>query len=152
MKKVITRFPPSPTGNLHMGSARTALFNFLFARHHKGKMLLRMEDTDKERSKKEFEENILEGLDWLGIEHEGEILRQSERTEIYKNYLQELIDKARLLANRARSLQIDVEMPNLSSYERFIIHAALADEKDIETESYGVGKDRRLVIKYINSN
>ncbi len=76
-----------------MGSARTALFNFLFARHHKGKMLLRMEDTDKERSKKEFEENILEGLDWLGIEHEGEILRQSERTEIYKNYLQELIDK-----------------------------------------------------------
>ncbi len=56
-------------------------------------MLLRMEDTDKERSKKEFEENILEGLDWLGIEHEGEIFRQSERTEIYKKYLQKLIDK-----------------------------------------------------------
>ena len=55
-------------------------------------MLLRMEDTDKERSKKEFEENILEGLDWLGIEHEGEIFRQSERTEIYKKYLQKLID------------------------------------------------------------
>ncbi len=55
-------------------------------------MLLRMEDTDKERSKKEFEENILEGLDWLGIEHEGEMFRQSERTEIYKKYLQKLID------------------------------------------------------------
>ncbi len=93
MSKVITRFPPSPTGMLHMGSARTALFNFLFAKHFRGKMLLRMEDTDKERSKKEYEKDIIEGLKWLGIDWEGEIWRQSERSEIYKKYLKELIDK-----------------------------------------------------------
>ncbi len=93
MGKVITRFPPSPTGTLHMGSARTALFNFLFAKHFGGKMLLRMEDTDKERSKKEYEEDIIEGLRWLGIDWEGEIWRQSERSEIYKKYLKKLLDK-----------------------------------------------------------
>ena len=91
--KVITRFAPSPTGFLHVGSARTALFSFLYARSKGGKFILRIEDTDKERSKKEFEENILEGLAWLGISYDGEIYRQSERTEIYKKYLQKLIDK-----------------------------------------------------------
>ena len=89
--KVITRFAPSPTGNLHVGSARTALFSFLYARNQGGKFILRIEDTDKERSKKEFEENILEGLAWLGITYD-EMYRQSERTEIYKKYLQKLID------------------------------------------------------------
>ncbi len=93
MTKTITRFPPSPTGNLHMGSARTALFNFLFAKHNGGKMVLRIENTDKERSKKEYEENILEGLKWLGITWEGELWRQSDRTELYKNYLKLLIEK-----------------------------------------------------------
>ncbi len=89
--KIITRFAPSPTGFLHVGSARTALFSFLYARNQEGKFILRIEDTDKERSKKEFEDNILEGLAWLGISYD-EMYRQSERTEIYKKYLQELID------------------------------------------------------------
>ena len=93
MRKVITRFPPSPTGNLHLGSARTALFNFLYAKHHKGQMRFRFEDTDKERSKKEFEEDILQGLSWLGIEFDGEIWRQSERVGVYKKYLKSLLDK-----------------------------------------------------------
>lgn len=92
MKKVITRFPPSPTGTLHVGSARTALFNYLFAKHYGGQMRLRMEDTDKERSKKEFEENIIEGLKWLGIDWKGDIWRQSERTDIYISYIKKLID------------------------------------------------------------
>lgn len=90
--KIITRFAPSPTGNLHVGSARTALFSFLYARNQEGKFILRIEDTDKERSKKEFEDNILEGLAWLGISYDDEIYRQSERTEIYKKYLQKLIN------------------------------------------------------------
>jgi glutamyl-tRNA synthetase len=92
MTKVITRFPPSPTGYFHIGSARTALFQYLFAKHHDGEMILRIEDTDKERSKKEYEEDIVESLDWLGIKYSGEITRQSERTEIYKKYLKELVD------------------------------------------------------------
>ncbi|MEK7120787.1 MAG: glutamate--tRNA ligase family protein, partial [Patescibacteria group bacterium] len=96
----ITRFPPSPTGYFHIGSARTALFNFLFAKHNNGKMLFRSEDTDKERSKKEFEEDILKSMDWLHIDYDnrGEVIRQSERTKIYQSYLEKMIaeDKAYL--------------------------------------------------------
>ncbi len=84
---------PSPTGKFHIGSARTALFNFLFARHNDGKFILRIEDTDKERSKKEFEENILESFEWLGLAYDKDsFCRQSERTEIYKEQLKKLID------------------------------------------------------------
>jgi glutamyl-tRNA synthetase len=91
-KKVVTRMPPSPTGLFHIGSVRTALYNYLFALQNKGKFILRIEDTDKERSKKEFEDNILESFKWFKIPY-GEFYRQSERTEIYKKYLQELIAK-----------------------------------------------------------
>jgi len=96
-EKIVTRFAPSPTGFLHIGGARTALFNFLYAKKYGGKMLLRIEDTDRERSKKEYEDDIIEGLAWLGIEWTGkggapdEPYRQSERTEIYKTYLEKLI-------------------------------------------------------------
>src|SRR3989344_1804142 len=91
MTPVVTRFPPSPTGYFHIGSARTALFNYLFAKHNGGKMVMRFEDTDRERSKKEFEKDILEGILWLGLEHDGDVLRQSERTDIYRERLATLI-------------------------------------------------------------
>lgn len=91
-QKVITRFPPSPTGFLHIGGVRTALFNYLFAAHNKGNMLLRFEDTDKERSKKEFEDDIVAGLGWLGIPYTlAPQPRQSERTGAYKKYLLQMI-------------------------------------------------------------
>jgi glutamyl-tRNA synthetase len=89
-KKVVTRIAPSPTGVLHFGTARTALFNYLFAKKNGGKFVLRIEDTDKERSTKEFEKNILENLEWLGLKHDA-FARQSEREEIYKKYLEKLI-------------------------------------------------------------
>lgn len=88
---VVTRFPPSPTGYFHIGSARTALFNYFFAKHSGGEMVLRFEDTDKERSKKEYEEDILQGLAWLGISYDKEISRQSERTHVYRKHLAALI-------------------------------------------------------------
>lgn len=89
---VVTRFPPSPTGLLHIGGVRTALFNYLFTAHNKGVMYLRFEDTDKERSKKEFEEDIIAGLKWLGIPYTvPESLRQSERLSIYQPYVAKLI-------------------------------------------------------------
>ncbi|MCR4279509.1 MAG: glutamate--tRNA ligase family protein, partial [Candidatus Zambryskibacteria bacterium] len=91
--KIVVRIPPSPTGNLHIGTARTALFNYLFAAKYGGEVVLRIEDTDKERSKKEFEENIIESLNWLGIKYDGEVTRQSERTEKYKEALGKLIKK-----------------------------------------------------------
>ncbi|MBU1046422.1 glutamate--tRNA ligase [Patescibacteria group bacterium] len=91
-EKIITRLPPSPTGLFHIGTARTALFNYLFARQNNGQMLFRLEDTDKERSKKEFEVNIISGLEWLGLDYDGEITKQSERTEVYKKYLEKMIE------------------------------------------------------------
>ena len=91
-QKVVTRMPPSPTGLFHIGSARTALFNYLYAKQNGGKFILRIEDTDKERSKKEFEDNITESLKWLKMPYE-EFYRQSERTEIYKKHLKKLINQ-----------------------------------------------------------
>ncbi len=90
-KPVVTRFAPSPTGLLHSGSYRTALFAYIFARQNTGKFILRIEDTDKERSKKEYEDNIMDSLKWLGLDYD-EFYRQSERTEIYKKYITKLVD------------------------------------------------------------
>ena len=87
----VVRIAPSPTGYMHIGTARTALFNFLFAKKYGGKFILRTEDTDTLRSKKEYEENIIEGLTWLGLTWD-EFYRQSERTEIYKKYLKKIVD------------------------------------------------------------
>ncbi len=89
-KGIRVRFAPSPTGPLHMGGVRTALFNWLFARQNDGKFILRIEDTDKERSDKKWEKEILEGLLWLGLKWDEEY-HQSERTDIYKKYLEKLL-------------------------------------------------------------
>jgi glutamyl-tRNA synthetase len=90
---VRVRFAPSPTGFLHLGAARTALFNFLFARSQNGVFILRIEDTDRERSKKEYEEDILESLAWLGLKHDEGPVRQSERIDLYEKVIYELIEK-----------------------------------------------------------
>ncbi len=91
MSSIITRFPPSPTGPLHVGSARTALFNYLLAKKENGKMILRFEDTDKARSKKEFEEDIFKGLEWLGMSC-SEVYHQSERPLVYRKFLEKLLE------------------------------------------------------------
>lgn len=89
---IVTRIPPSPTGHLHIGTARTALFNYLFAKHHGGTMVFRSEDTDKARSTKEFEDEIIAGLQWLGLSWDNEqIIRQSERAPLYRAYLEKMI-------------------------------------------------------------
>ena len=90
-KKVITRYPPSPTGLFHLGQARTALYNYLFALQNEGKFIFRFEDTDRERSKKEFESNFIESLAWLGINEYEQPHRQSERSHIYRSYLEKMI-------------------------------------------------------------
>ncbi len=91
--EVRARFAPSPTGFLHVGSARTALFNWLFARHEGGKFFLRIEDTDKERSKDEFLEEIVSSLKRLGIDWDGELVFQSKRTDYYRKIADGLIAK-----------------------------------------------------------
>jgi len=91
-KKPRVRFAPSPTGQLHLGGARTALFNWLFAKKYDGKFLLRIEDTDKLRSKKEFTDQICDSLKWLGLDWDEEIVFQSSRTKIYKNAIKILLE------------------------------------------------------------
>lgn len=90
-EKVVTRFPPSPTGYLHIGGARTALFNWLFARKHKGKFILRIEDTDKERSTEEATQAILESLEWLGLDWDEGPYFQSQRFDIYRAFIDRLL-------------------------------------------------------------
>src|SRR3990167_2630291 len=90
-KSVVTRMAPSPTGLFHIGSARTALFNYLFARANSGKFILRFEDTDKVRSKKEYELDILDGLKWLGLNHDGKILYQTGDLKKYSKYAETLL-------------------------------------------------------------
>ena len=102
------RFAPSPTGYLHIGGARTALFNWLFARHHGGKFVLRVEDTDKTRHVEEATAAIYEGLQWLGLNWDegphvggdfGPYL-QSERTELYERYLKKLQDAGHIFEDQ----------------------------------------------------
>jgi len=87
----VTRFPPSPTGTLHIGGARTALFNWLFARHHNGRFVLRIEDTDKARSTREDTEVIVESMKWLGLDWDEGPYFQSQRTEIYAECIENLL-------------------------------------------------------------
>ncbi|MEH2436238.1 MAG: glutamate--tRNA ligase [Nostoc sp.] len=104
---VRVRIAPSPTGNLHIGTARTAVFNWLFARHHGGKFILRIEDTDLERSRPEYTDNILEGLSWLGLNWDEGPFFQSQRLDIYKEAVQKLLDQG--LAYRCYTTSEELE-------------------------------------------
>ncbi len=95
MSEIKTRFAPSPTGHLHIGGARTALFNWLFARHHGGKFVLRIEDTDLERSTQESVDAIFEGLGWLGLDWDEEPEYQSRRTDIYMKQIDKLLEEGK---------------------------------------------------------
>ena len=94
---VVTRFAPSPTGRLHVGNIRTALHNALFARKNGGRFLLRIDDTDLERSREEFFEAIVDDLDWLGLNSDA-MVRQSERFALYERQFESLKDAGRVYA------------------------------------------------------
>ncbi|MCK6462912.1 MAG: glutamate--tRNA ligase [Candidatus Pacebacteria bacterium] len=134
--KIVTRVAPSPTGLFHVGTARTALFNYLYARKHGGKFILRIEDTDKARSEKKYEEDIVNGLKWLGLNWD-EFYRQSERTEVYKKYLQKLLDvgKAYLDGNAVR-----FKNPNKKVVFNDIIRGEIATQTD-DVGDFVIAKD-----------
>ncbi len=90
---VVTRFAPSPTGLLHIGGVRTALFSWLYARHHGGRFILRIEDTDRERSTVEATQVILDGMRWLGLEHDGEIHYQTRRYDRYREVIGQMLER-----------------------------------------------------------
>jgi glutamyl-tRNA synthetase len=102
---IVTRFPPSPTGFLHIGRARTALFNYLFTKKNAGKMVFRIEDTDKERSKKEYEQDIIECLKWLEISYDEGPYLQSQRHEIYTSHLKKLVDEGKAYISKEKVVE-----------------------------------------------
>ena len=92
MSNVVTRIAPSPTGDMHIGTARTALFNWLYARGRNGKFLLRIEDTDKNRSTDAAQDAILDGMKWLGLDFDGEPISQSERAPRHVEIANKLLE------------------------------------------------------------
>lgn len=92
---IVTRFAPSPTGYLHIGGLRTALYNYLYARANGGKFLLRIEDTDLKRNSKEAAKAIVEAFEWCGLEYDGEIVYQSSRFDLYKSYIDKLVKEGK---------------------------------------------------------
>lgn len=95
MPEIVTRFAPSPTGYLHIGGLRTALFNYLHARKHGGKFLLRIEDTDLARNSQDAAQAIIESFKWVGLECDGEIIYQSERFPLYASYAKKLVEEGK---------------------------------------------------------
>jgi glutamyl-tRNA synthetase len=153
---VRVRIAPSPTGNLHIGTARTAVFNWLFARHHGGTFILRIEDTDLERSRPEYTENILTGLRWLGLNWDEGPFFQSQRLDLYKTAVQKLLEQglayrcyttseelealretqkakgeAPRYDNRHRNLTPEQEAAYQAAGRNFVIRFKIADEREI---------------------
>ena len=139
MKEVIVRIPPSPTGLLHLGTARTALFNYLFAKHHNGKMVFRWEDTDKTRSKSEFETNILEGLKWLGMDFEKEshlVVRQSDSAERHAEVLAELWEAGKVFPCFCTPEMIDAKREEANkAKQNFVFWSPCRDMSQEEAET-----------------
>ncbi|MEK7062168.1 MAG: glutamate--tRNA ligase [Patescibacteria group bacterium] len=152
-KNIRVRFAPSPTGPLHIGGARTALFNWLFARNQGGEFILRIEDTDIERSKKEYENGIIEGLKWLGFNWDEGPYRQSERLDIYEKYLQKLLNEGRayycfcskeeLEADRQAMLSQGIAPRYSGKCKRFLLEESKAKIKEGEKQ-----KDLPPVIRF----
>jgi len=92
---IVTRFAPSPTGYLHIGGLRTALFSWLWARHNGGKFLLRIEDTDRARNSEEALEAIIEAFDWVGMNYDDNVVYQSKRFDLYKQYIDQLLEEGK---------------------------------------------------------
>ena len=126
------RFAPSPTGQLHLGGARTALFNYLFAKRSKGKFLLRIEDTDRERSRHEYVEQILDSLSWLGLDNDDEPIFQSSRSDRYSEIVE------RLLANRTayRCFATEKELNKIREETKTFLYPGLwRDRSDNDVQS-----------------
>jgi glutamyl-tRNA synthetase len=129
---VRVRFAPSPTGNLHIGGSRTALFNWLFARRHRGKFILRIEDSDKNRSKEEFLKEILDSLKWLGLDWDEGPYFQSERVKTYLEYARGLLGKG--LAYEDEGAIIYRVLPESIAIEDLIHGRIIFDTQEIKDQ------------------
>ena len=133
MKKVATRFAPSPTGPLHIGGVRTALFNWLYSKNHNGKFFLRIEDTDKERSKEEFKLQILNSLKWIGINHDGDEYIQSKNIESHIKIVNKLLENGN--AYKCYCSSDEIEEQKLRAKQKkipYIYNRKWRDKSEIE--------------------
>jgi glutamyl-tRNA synthetase len=146
---VRVRIAPSPTGNLHIGTARTAVFNWLYARHHKGTFILRVEDTDRDRSKDEYTQNILEGLAWLGINFDEGPFFQTQRSDRYIATVQKLLAEHKAYFCYCTEAELDAmreaQKANKQAPRYDNRHRHLTDEQRQAFASEG----RRPVIRFI---
>lgn len=141
MDKIITRFPPSPTGYLHVGGARTAIFNWLYARNMKGKFVLRIEDTDAERSTQASVDAIFDALDWLGIDYDEGPYFQTQRFEIYREYIQKLIDSGHAYYCTCTPEQID-------AMRQKAMATGAKPRYDGTCREKGLGKSEKAVVRF----
>lgn len=145
---VRVRIAPSPTGNLHIGTARTAVFNWLFARRHGGQFMVRIEDTDLERSRPEFTENIFAGLQWLGLNWDETPVYQSQRGDLYRPKIQQLLDRG--LAYRA--YETPEELDDLRAAQQAANQAPRYNNqhRDLSAEQVAayVAEGRQAVIRF----
>jgi len=128
---VVVRFAPSPTGYLHIGGARTAIFNYLFARHHGGKFYLRIEDTDIERSEKMYEAEILESMQWLGMDYDGKPVYQSQRTELYTSYIKKLLASGHAYYCNCSKEELDAEREAAMAEKRKAVYSGKCRENPV---------------------
>ena len=143
-----TRFAPSPTGPLHIGGLRTALFNFLFAKQNNGEFFLRIEDTDKERSKKEWEGEIFENLKILKINWDNEAPRQSERGEIYKTYLEKMLKEGTAYYCFCTKEELDKEREELMKLGKAPIHQGKYRDLKLDEALSKIEKEEKAVIRF----
>ena len=144
MSLVATRFAPSPTGPLHIGGVRTALFNWLFSKNNKGKFYLRIEDTDKERSKDEFKNQIIESLKWIGVEYDDKEYIQSQNINKHKEIANELLKKG--FAYKCYCSEIEIEEQKIKAKKAkmpFVYNRKWRDAKDLV-----IPKDTDPVIRF----
>ncbi len=128
------RFAPSPTGHLHIGGVRTALFNFLYARSQSGRFFLRIEDTDRERSRIEYEKEILAALKWLALDWDGDVWRQSERLERYREVAAELLRTGRACEEKIDGkTAVKFKMPS----QRTVFHDLVRGEVEFDASLFG---------------
>jgi glutamyl-tRNA synthetase len=145
---VRVRIAPSPTGNLHVGTARTAVFNWLFARHQGGKFILRIEDTDKERSRPEYTENIQSGLTWLGLDWDEGPIFQTQRIDFYDKAIQTLLDKG--LAYRSYTSSEELEQMREKQMARHQAPRYDNRDRDLSAEQQAAyeAEGRKAVIRF----
>jgi len=141
---VVVRFAPSPTGFLHIGGARTALFNWLFARHHGGKFLLRIEDTDRARSTKEAVDAIIDGLAWLGLDWDGEIVLQSSRGERHAEVARQLLAEGKAYRCFCTPEELERMRERQRAEKRFVGYDGTWRDRDPATAPPGVKPALRL--------